>query len=62
MLAMKTDMSGAAIVLAVLTACQELAVPFPVTGLLPLAENAISDAARVIVETRWRPFMLPPWS
>ena len=45
MLAMKTDMSGAAIVLAVLTACQELAVPFPVTGLLPLAENAISGAA-----------------
>jgi leucyl aminopeptidase len=45
MLAMKTDMSGAAIVLAVLAACRELAVPVRVTGLLALAENAVGGAA-----------------
>jgi leucyl aminopeptidase len=45
MLAMKTDMSGAAIVLAVLAACRELAVPVKVTGLLALAENGVGGAA-----------------
>jgi leucyl aminopeptidase len=41
MLGMKTDMSGAAIVLAVLSACRELEVPVRVTGLLAIAENAV---------------------
>ncbi|KGN39431.1 leucyl aminopeptidase family protein [Knoellia subterranea] len=45
MLAMKTDMSGSAIVLAVLAACRDLAVPVKVTGLLALAENMVSGAA-----------------
>ncbi len=45
MLAMKTDMSGSAIVLAVLAACAELAVPVRVTGLLALAENAVGGAS-----------------
>ncbi len=40
MLGMKTDMSGSAIVLAVLSACRELEVPVRVTGLLAIAENA----------------------
>lgn len=40
MVAMKTDMSGAAAVLATLLACPEVGVRRPVTGLLPLAENA----------------------
>lgn len=45
MLAMKTDMSGSAIVLAVLAACRDLAVPVRVTGLLALAENAVGAAS-----------------
>lgn len=45
MLAMKTDMSGSAIVLAVLAACRDLDVPVRVTGLLALAENMVSGAA-----------------
>jgi leucyl aminopeptidase len=45
MLAMKTDMSGAGVVLAVLAACRELAVPVKVTGLLALAENGVGGAA-----------------
>jgi leucyl aminopeptidase len=45
MLAMKTDMSGSAIVLAVLAACRELEVPVRVTGLLALAENAVGGAS-----------------
>ncbi|WP_353952964.1 leucyl aminopeptidase family protein [Knoellia sp. S7-12] len=45
MLAMKTDMSGSAIVLAVLAACRDLDVPVRVTGLLALAENMMSGAA-----------------
>ncbi|TQJ49706.1 leucyl aminopeptidase [Phycicoccus sp. SLBN-51] len=45
MLAMKTDMSGSAIVLAVLAACRELDVPVRVTGLLALAENAVGGAS-----------------
>ncbi|MGL5849483.1 MAG: leucyl aminopeptidase family protein [Phycicoccus sp.] len=45
MLGMKTDMSGAAVVLAVLGACRELDVGVRVTGLLTLAENAVSGSA-----------------
>ena len=45
MLGMKTDMSGAAVVLSVLVACAELGVPIRVTGLLALAENAVDGAA-----------------
>lgn len=45
MLGMKTDMSGAGIVLAVLAACRDLAVPVRVTGLLALAENAVGGAS-----------------
>jgi len=41
MLAMKTDMSGSAIVLAVLAACRELDVSVRVTGLMAIAENAV---------------------
>ena len=41
MLGMTTDMTGAGVVLAVLSACRELGVQARVTGLLPLAENAI---------------------
>ncbi|MBB6118880.1 leucyl aminopeptidase [Nocardiopsis algeriensis] len=45
---MKTDMSGAAIVLAVLSALSAVSAPVRVTGLLALAENAFSgDATRV---------------
>lgn len=45
MLGMKTDMSGSAIVLAVLAACRALDVPVRVTGLLALAENAVGAAS-----------------
>ena len=45
MVGMKTDMSGAAIVLAVLSACHELEVGVRVTGLLALAENAVDGAS-----------------
>jgi len=45
MLGMKTDMSGSAIVLAVLSACRELEVPVRVTGLLAIAENAVGAAS-----------------
>jgi leucyl aminopeptidase len=45
MLAMKTDMSGSAIVLAVLAACRDLGVQVRVTGLLALAENAVGGAS-----------------
>lgn len=45
MLPMKTDMLGAGIVLAVMAACRDLGVGVRVTGLLPLAENAVSGAA-----------------
>jgi hypothetical protein len=45
MLAMKTDMSGSGIVLAVLAACRELGVQVKVTGLLALAENAVGGAS-----------------
>ncbi|MEP6855100.1 MAG: leucyl aminopeptidase family protein, partial [Pedococcus sp.] len=45
MLAMKTDMSGSAIVLAVVAACAALELPVRVTGLLALAENAVSGSS-----------------
>ncbi|HET6969134.1 MAG TPA: leucyl aminopeptidase family protein [Ornithinibacter sp.] len=45
MLGMKTDMSGSAVVLAVLAACRELEVPVRVTGLLALAENAVGGGS-----------------
>ncbi len=45
MVGMKSDMAGAGAVLAVLTACREAGVRVPVTGLLPLAENAIGATA-----------------
>lgn len=45
MVPMKTDMSGAAAVLAVLAACSAAGVRRPVTGLLPLAENAVGAAS-----------------
>ena len=45
MLGMKTDMSGAAVVLAVLSACRELDVPVRVTGLLAIAENAVGGGS-----------------
>ncbi len=45
MLGMKSDMSGAGIVLAVLAACRDLGVRARVTGLLALAENAVGAAA-----------------
>jgi leucyl aminopeptidase len=41
MLGMTTDMTGSAVVLGVLSACRELGVEARVTGLMPLAENAI---------------------
>jgi leucyl aminopeptidase len=45
MVPMKTDMAGAAVVLAVLAACRELGVRRPVTGLLALAENAVGASS-----------------
>ncbi len=45
MVPMKTDMAGAAAVLAVLGACRDLGVRRPVTGLLPLAENAFGGSS-----------------
>ncbi len=46
MLGMKTDMMGAAVVLAVLAACRDLGVRVRVTGLLALAENAVSGSSQ----------------
>ncbi|MFN0281471.1 MAG: leucyl aminopeptidase family protein [Kineosporiaceae bacterium] len=45
MVAMKTDMSGAAAVLATLAACRALGVRRRVVGLLALAENAVSGSS-----------------
>jgi leucyl aminopeptidase len=45
MLPMRTDMSGAAAVLAAVAACREVGVRRPVTALLPLAENAVGAAS-----------------
>jgi leucyl aminopeptidase len=41
MLGMTTDMTGSGVVLAVLAACRDLGIRARVTGLLPLAENAL---------------------
>ena len=47
MVNMKRDMTGAAVVLAVMAALGDVGCPVKVTGLLPLAENAIgADAMR----------------
>ncbi|MGW9403092.1 leucyl aminopeptidase family protein [Arthrobacter sp. NPDC055585] len=43
--AMKMDMAGSAVVLAAVQAAAELQVPFEVTGLLALAENALDGAS-----------------
>ncbi len=45
MTAMKRDMTGAGVVLAVMTALRELECPVRVTGLLALAENAVGGSA-----------------
>ncbi|MCY9785728.1 leucyl aminopeptidase [Nocardiopsis sp. EMB25] len=45
MMLMKTDMSGSAVVLAVLSALASVGASVRVTGLLPLAENAFSGSA-----------------
>jgi leucyl aminopeptidase len=45
MVPMKTDMAGAGAVLAALLACPRLGVRRPVTGLLALAENAVSGSS-----------------
>ncbi len=45
MVSMKTDMTGAGVVLAVLKACAQLGVKVRVTGLLPLAENTLGAGA-----------------
>ncbi|MGQ7297817.1 leucyl aminopeptidase family protein [Quadrisphaera sp. KR29] len=45
MVAMKTDMAGAAVVLATAVAAAEAGLPRPVTALLPLAENALGAAS-----------------
>ena len=45
MISMKTDMTGAGVVLAVLKACALLKVTVRVTGLMPLAENTLGAGA-----------------
>ena len=45
MVAMKRDMTGAAVVAAVMSALAAVDCPVRVTGLLPLAENAVSGSA-----------------
>ncbi|MGL4173531.1 MAG: leucyl aminopeptidase family protein [Actinomycetota bacterium] len=45
MVSMKTDMTGAGVVLAVLLGCAQLGLPVQVTGLMALAENAISGSS-----------------
>jgi leucyl aminopeptidase len=45
MVSMKTDMAGAAVVLATLASCRDLGVRRPVTGLLALAENAVGASS-----------------
>jgi len=45
MITMKTDMSGAAAVLATLWACRDLGVEIHVTGLVPIAENMPGPSA-----------------
>jgi leucyl aminopeptidase len=46
MMTMKTDMSGAAIVVAVVSACAQLSVPVKVTAIAPLAENMPGGTAQ----------------
>jgi leucyl aminopeptidase len=46
MKAMKTDMAGGAVVMAVMSALAAFDVPVRVTGLIPCAENAISGSAQ----------------
>ncbi len=46
MMTMKTDMSGAAIVLSVLSACADLRVPVKVTAIAPMSENMPGDRAQ----------------
>ena len=45
MVPMRTDMTGSAVVLAVLAACRRLGIRRRVVGLLPLAENAVGAAS-----------------
>ena len=45
MVPMKTDMSGAAVVLSVVLAAAELKLDVPVVAVLPLAENAVSGSS-----------------
>ena len=45
MVSMRTDMSGAAIVLAVIDAVAAMGLEVPVTALLPLAENAVAEGS-----------------
>jgi leucyl aminopeptidase len=45
MVPMKTDMTGAAVVLAVVRGCARLGLPVRVTALLPLAENAFGGSS-----------------
>ncbi|MGZ6804016.1 MAG: leucyl aminopeptidase [Nocardioidaceae bacterium] len=45
MMLMKRDMTGAGVVLAVMAALADVDCPVRVTGLLPLAENAVSGSA-----------------
>ncbi|TNM68645.1 leucyl aminopeptidase family protein [Streptomyces sp. NP160] len=45
MVAMKTDMAGAAVVLAAVVAAAEAGLPRPVTALLPLAENGLGASS-----------------
>jgi leucyl aminopeptidase len=46
MMTMKTDMSGAAVVLSVVSACAELRVPVRVTAIAPLSENMPGSRAQ----------------
>jgi leucyl aminopeptidase len=45
MMLMKRDMTGAGVVLAVMSALRDLDCPVRVTGLLPLAENSVSGSS-----------------
>ena len=59
MMAMKRDMTGAGVVLAVLGALADVDCPVRVTGLLPLAENAVGSASSCF-SSQTRHFR--PWS
>ena len=45
MMAMKTDMTGAAVVMAVLSAVARLGLPIRVTAIAPMTENLLGDRA-----------------